>query len=77
MSTSEIIDQLIKAIRAAEDRNHVTRYKLAKDAGIQQSTISRLMSRDRKSLKIETVEALARQLGFVLELKPEKKGRKR
>ena len=76
MSTSEIIEALISAIEKAERRGF-SRYQLSRRAEVPQSTISRLMRRERPSLKVETVEALCRELGFVLEMKPRpKKGAK-
>ena len=75
MGTSEIIDKLIREIHRAEARG-VTRYQLSQQTGIPQSTLSRLMKRERDSLKVETVETLCRELGFVLEMRPTKNGRK-
>jgi transcriptional regulator with XRE-family HTH domain len=69
-----IIEKLIQAIEAAESQG-VTRYQLSQRTGVPQSTLSRLMRRERGSLKVETVEALCRELGFTLDLRATKKGR--
>lgn len=66
-----IIDKLIEAIEAAE-ADGLTRYQLSQRTGIPQSTLSRLMRRERGSLKVETVETLCRELGLRLELLPAK-----
>ena len=75
MGTAAIIDKLIREIESAEARG-VSRYQLSRRTGIPQSTLSRLMSRERGSLKVETVERLYRELGFELEIRPAKKGKR-
>lgn len=75
MGTSEIIETLIREIQRAEVRG-ITRYQLSQHTGIPQSTLSRLMKRERESLKVETVEKLCRELGFVLEMRQTKGRRK-
>lgn len=67
MGTSEIIERLIRAVENAERRG-VTRYQLSQRTGIPQSTLTRLMNRERDSLKIETVERLCLELGFTLRM---------
>lgn len=74
MGTAGIIDKLIREIQAAERRG-MSRYQLSQRTGIPQSTLSRLMSRERGSLKVETVEKLCRELGFELEIRPGKRGK--
>lgn len=73
---SKIIAQLVKAIRAAEDSGTLSRYELAKRSKVPQSTLSRLVNGERESLRVETVEALCRELGYRLDMRPAKKGRK-
>jgi transcriptional regulator with XRE-family HTH domain len=73
MGTAAIIETLIQKLEAAESRG-LSRYRLSQLAGIPQSTLSRLMSRERPSLKVETVERLCGVLGLELEIRPTKKG---
>jgi DNA-binding Xre family transcriptional regulator len=61
----EIIEKLIQEIERAEARG-VSRYQLSLRTGIPQSTLSRLMNRERESLKVETVEKLCGELGMRL-----------
>lgn len=75
MGTSGVIDKLILEIETAEERG-LSRYQLSQRTGIPQSTLSRLMSRERGSLKVETVEKLCRELGLELEIRPAKKARR-
>jgi DNA-binding Xre family transcriptional regulator len=75
MSSSQVIERLMAAIRDAESRG-VTRYQLSQRTGIPQSTLSRLMNGQRESLKVETVETLCRELGFELVMRRTRKERK-
>lgn len=61
----EIIEKLIQEIERAEAKG-VSRYQLSQRTGIPQSTLSRLMNRERESLKVETVEKLCEELGMRL-----------
>lgn len=72
MGTSKIIDALIAAIHEAEARG-ITRYVLSQRTGIPQSTISRLMNRERESLRVDTVERLCEELGFTLDMRAAKR----
>lgn len=72
----EIIERLIQEIQRAEAKG-VTRYQLSQRTGIQQSTLSRLMNRERESLKVETVEKLCEELGFVLDMRKKPAARKK
>ena len=76
MGTVAIVERLIQELEGAESRG-LSRYKLSQLTGIPQSTLSRLMSRERPSLKIETVETLCGVLGLALEIRPAKKGRRK
>lgn len=73
---SKIMQQLVKAIEDAGKRDGLSRYELARRSGVPQSTLSRLVKGERDSLRIETFEALCRELGFTLEMVPAKRGRK-
>ena len=73
MGSTAIIDILIQEIEAAE-RKGVSRYELARRTGVPQSTLSRLIRRERASLKVETVEKLCRELGLELVIRSVKKG---
>lgn len=73
---TEIIEQLIQEIRDAEKSGRMTRYQLSKASGIPQSTLSRLMSGERDSIRVETLVAICDALGLSLEMRPAKKGRK-
>lgn len=57
-----IVDQLIRAIKAAERRG-VTRYRIAKDAGLYQSQLTRLMNREAAP-RLDTAERIATALGL-------------
>lgn len=56
-----IADQLRAAITKAEKRG-ITRYRIAKEAGIGQSTLSQFMSTDRQ-LRLDIAERIAEAIG--------------
>ena len=62
-------EQLRKTIEAAERRG-VTRYRIAKDAGIGYDILARFLDHDR-DIRLSTVDHLAAYFG--LELKPSRK----
>ncbi|MCE9592330.1 MAG: helix-turn-helix transcriptional regulator [Planctomycetes bacterium] len=62
---SEIVQSLRQAVKASEK----TQYRLAKEAKVAQSMLSRLLSRER-GLSIEAAERLADVLGLELVLRP-------
>jgi hypothetical protein len=68
MSTAS--GQISQAIRQAIRARKVTRYRIAKDAGIDYGALCRFLA-GKASLKLETAELLAESLD--LELKPKSK----
>jgi transcriptional regulator with XRE-family HTH domain len=56
-------------IREAIEKADVTRYRIAQETGIEESALSRFMSRER-GLSMEALDALAEFFG--LELQPTK-----
>jgi len=69
------MSQIQDAIRAAVDASDKTRYRMAKDLGISQATISRFMSGER-GLGIETLERLAAYLNLEIIFRPKRRRRK-
>lgn len=67
---SKICDKLKQAI----EKSPKSRYRLSKETGIEQSQLSRFMAGTR-ILGIESIEKLAKALGFELVMK--KKAQKR
>jgi len=63
---------LLDAIRKAIKAGGVTRYRIAKDTGVSQSQLSRLMIGER-GLSIEALERLADYLGLRIVLKPKRR----
>jgi len=62
---------LLDAIRKAIKAGGVTRYRIAKDTGVSQSQLSRLMIGER-GLSIEALERLADYLGLRIVLQPKR-----
>ena len=71
MSMARILDAICDAIEAS-DR---TRYRIAKDTGISQTQLSRLMSGER-GLSIDALERLADYLGLGIIIRPKRRRRK-
>ena len=70
---SEILKQLVKAIGASGR----SRYQLARESGISQAQLSRLVN-GLQGLSMDNAERLAKALGLELKLtKPTKRGRRR
>ena len=67
---------LLKAIRKAIESSEVSRYRIAKDTGISQPQLSRLMG-GKAGLSIEALERLADYLGLeiIIRAKRQRKGR--
>lgn len=65
---AEILDRLKQAIRESGK----TRYRLAKETGIAQSALSRLVSGER-GLSIDAAEKLARALEMEIIIRPAKR----
>ena len=68
--------QILNAIRKAIKNGDKTRYQIAKDTGITQSQLSRLMKRER-GLSIESLERLTDYLELEIIIRPKRprKGR--
>lgn len=66
---------ILKAIRAAIEASSETRYRIAKESGVAQSQLSRLISGER-GLDLLTVQKLAEYLGLEIVIRP-KRGRRR
>ena len=69
---STILDTLRKTIKTSG----LTQYRIAKDTGIPQSALSRLMSGER-GLSVESIEQLCDYLGLEIVLRPTPKAAKR
>ncbi len=68
---TRILDAICEAIEASDK----TRYRIAKDTGISQAHLSRLMSGER-GLSIESAEKLADYLGLEIIIRPKRRRRK-
>lgn len=68
-----LVDQVVEAIHAAEKRG-VTRYRIAKDAGVFHSQLSRLMNGER-SISVDTLEKICAALGLTIEIRDTRKKR--
>lgn len=66
---------VLNEIRAAIEASEQTRYRIAKQTGISQPQLSRLMSGER-GLSIEALEKLADHLGLEIIIRP-KRGRRK
>ena len=67
-----ILDDIRKAIESSD----VTRYRISKDTGINESQLSALMA-GTKGLSIEALEKLADYLGLEVATRPKRKREKR
>ena len=67
---------LADAIRAAIQKSNLSRYEIAKRAGINQAGLSRFMADSTASLRLDTFERLAAVLGVEITLKTRKKPKK-
>lgn len=61
--------EMIKAIRKAIAVSGKTRYRIAKEAGVAQSQLSRLVH-GHAGVSVETLENLAGYLGYEVKLVP-------
>ena len=66
-----ILDAICEAIEASDK----TRYRIAKDTGISQPQLSRLMTGER-GLSIDALERLADYLGSEIVMRPKRRRRK-
>lgn len=68
---SHVLDEIRKAI----DASGLTRYQIAKDTGIAQSQLSRLVNGER-GLSVEAIERIAHYLDLEIVIRPRRrKGR--
>lgn len=67
--------RLLDAIRKAIEVSGKTRYRIAKDTGISQPRLSRLMSGER-GLSYDALEKLTDYLGLEIVIRPKRKQRK-
>lgn len=67
-----ILDEIRKAIESSD----VTRYRISKDIGLNESHLSAMMA-GRKGLSIEALEKLADYLGLEIVTRPKRKRKKR
>ena len=66
---------LLDDIRAAILKSDKTRYRIAKELGLAESQLTRLMSGER-GLRMESLEMLADHLGYRITLVKKTKGKK-
>ena len=66
-----ILDDLRRAVETSNE----TRYRIAKDSGINASQLSRLV-RGERGLNLETAERLADYLGLEIIVRPKRRARK-
>lgn len=71
-SMVEILDSIRNAIEASGQ----SRYRIAQEADIAQSQLSRLMSGER-GLRIDTVQRLAHYLGLEIIIRPKRRRAKK
>ncbi len=64
--------ELLNRIRQAIEARGKTRYRIAQDSGIEQSTLSRLMSTEI-DLRVSTVEKLADVLELEIIVRPKRR----
>jgi len=57
-----VADQLRAAIREAEKRG-ITRYRIAKEAGLPHSTVSEFCNHPERQVRLDIAEKLARAIG--------------
>ncbi len=67
--------RLLEGIRDAIDASGKTRYRIARESGIAESVLSRLMSGER-GLSIDALETLADYLGLEIVMRPKQRRRK-
>lgn len=68
---SYLLDEIRRTIRNSEQ----TRYRIAKESGMSQGQLSRLMTGER-GLSVESIELLAEYLGLEILVRPKRHSRK-
>ena len=66
---ASLMEPIVGRIRKAIEASGKTRYRIAKESGVAQSQLSRLMSGER-SLSVETLERLAECLELEIVIRP-------
>lgn len=64
---SKILSEIRKAMRTGEK----SRYRLAKDTGIDPAALSRFINNETVGMGVETAERLAEALGLDITIKPQ------
>ncbi len=67
---------IVLLIRRAVLRSGQTRYRISKGSGVSQAQLTRLVNRDRRMLRVDTIERLAEYLGLRITIEPKVKTRK-
>ncbi len=67
--------EILEAIRDAIETSGKSRYQLARESGVAESVLSRLMSGER-GMSIGTVERMAEALGLDIVVRPQRRRRK-
>ena len=66
-----VSEQLRRAIK----ESHLSYYRIAKDAGVDWSTLQRFVDRSRPDIRVQTVDKLCAYLGMELRAAGGQKGR--
>ena len=69
------MSRLLDDIRDAIEASGKTRYRIARESGIAESVLSRLMSGER-GLSIDALETLAEYLGLEIVMRPKRRRQK-
>lgn len=69
----QILDRVVKAL----EESPLSRYQISKQTGIPESTLSRLVSGERRGLQMENLEKLCDVLGLELTGEARRRGKKR
>ena len=67
--------EILEAIRDAIETSGKSRYQLARESGVAESVLSRLVSGER-GLSVGTVQRLADALGLEIVIRPQRRRRK-
>lgn len=66
------MSETLKALRTAIEASGRTRAQIARESGISEGQLSRLISGER-GMRIETIEQLAQVLGLKIIIRPERR----
>ena len=67
-----LMSPTLEAIRQAIEASSRTRAQIARESGVTEGQLSRLMSGER-GMRIETIEKLAQALGLEITLRPKRR----